>query len=166
MTLDCILSLFPKEPLWYILIANILIPYLTYLFAHKNNVRLMKERWLSSFREEVSFLVSCVEENSELSFKIYKDRENISLKLEEEKVKLRNKMLASKIKIELLYQQENISDLKKFISEVSVIFEAANVSLNDQNEVIYVHVNYPAAQEKFLIFVRDLTKKYYSKIKK
>lgn len=157
---------FPKEPLWYILFVNILVPYFAYLFAHKNNMRLMKERWLASFREEVSFLISCVEEQSELSFKVYKEKDHISPDLEEARVKLKNKMSAAKIKIELLYQQENISDLNDFIYEIGELFEAANVTLNDDNEVLYVHAHYPMAQRKFMLFINGLAKKYSEQIKK
>jgi hypothetical protein len=56
MTMICNLN-----PMWFILgvnvIAAFLVPFLTYRYAHKNNLRTLQEKWISEFRGATSSYV-------------------------------------------------------------------------------------------------------------
>lgn len=46
------------NPMWFILAVNViaafLVPFLTYRYAHKNNVKTLREKWLSELRAAVA----------------------------------------------------------------------------------------------------------------
>lgn len=49
------------NPMWLILAVNIiaviLVPFLTYKYAHKNNIKTLREKWISEFRGATSAYV-------------------------------------------------------------------------------------------------------------
>ena len=46
------------NPMWFILAVNViaafLVPFLTYRYTHKNNVKTLREKWMSELRSAVS----------------------------------------------------------------------------------------------------------------
>lgn len=49
------------NPMWLILAVNViaafLVPFLTYRYAHKNNIKILREKWISDFRGSSSTYV-------------------------------------------------------------------------------------------------------------
>ena len=61
---DIIEKICSINPLWLILVVNalalFLVPFLTYQYAHRNNLRVLKEKWLSEFRAaSASYVGAC-----------------------------------------------------------------------------------------------------------
>lgn len=54
------------NPMWFVLAVNViaafLIPFLTYRYAHKNNLKTLAEKWISEFRTaSASYVAACDE---------------------------------------------------------------------------------------------------------
>ena len=49
------------NPLWFILIINLLSLLLILYFTHKNNIKLLNEKWLSNVRDALANLVGSCE---------------------------------------------------------------------------------------------------------
>ena len=52
------------NPLWAILVVNLIalfaVPFLTYRYAHKNNLKILKEKWISELRSaSTDFIEAC-----------------------------------------------------------------------------------------------------------
>jgi len=53
------------NPVWLILFVNVvaafLVPFLTYRYAHKNNLKILREKWISEFRSSTAaYLEACL----------------------------------------------------------------------------------------------------------
>jgi hypothetical protein len=164
------------NPLWAILAVNLLalfvVPFLTYHFAHKNNLKILKEKWISELRNAATELIEACEKlysandslcSSTSGGNILPD--NLRKDLDKRIAEAQAHVTSAKAKIKLLFKdgddayQELENSIQNVISSVN--------EPSTMGDILYIETKKKnIAQEEYLVKVNTLLGRYWDEISK
>lgn len=147
------------NPAWITLAASLYVPYLVARLAHKNNLRLMQERWLGSFRSEISELVANCEKRYHLAASLASESgaENQLRGIDID-------IMRCKVRIRMLFLEEHRTERKRFVDLVHGLASACG-SVNQEHLASNLH-DYYVVEQSLIEQVELLIERHVSEMKR
>lgn len=148
------------NPTWAIVIVNTIavfaVPFFTYRYAHKNNLKILKEKWLSNVRDATSNLVgSCNKLYYANSTRYERANNKDPLLASEMKLLLRRsedaqaEVTAASVKLRLLFK-EGSTVFNPIKDKISEIISSLDNPIHDEGLIRIDSAKWYRTQDEFL----------------
>ncbi len=164
------------DPLWLILVVNVIalfaVPFLTYHFAHKNNLNILKERWICELRNAATELVEACEKLYSANDTLYSSisgskiiTEELRKELQKYRDEAQTHVTGANTKLRLLFKDGDESylemekSIKNFLSSVD--------EFTKTGDMIHMKIERKnTAQQEYLLKINILLHQRWNEITK
>lgn len=164
------------NPLWAILAVNILalflVPYLTYRYSHENNLKVLKEKWISSLREAAASVIEVSDNLYQANDVLYQSTgsgnvldEELRKALQKRKHEAQASFAGVEARVRLLFKNGDVDfeglkslmdGLAKAVDKPTKVGDILHIDTERKNE----------AQTEFLNGVNDILHRHWNEISK